>query len=221
MHMSLGNGTVRSWSTLFVRLSLVVAVILCAAPGFSQTVNGRVVGIVTDPSGAAIGGAKVTVTNTGTQVHWETTTHADGSYQVLDVPIGYYSVSVRQAGFQVAISRPSELQINQSLRVDVTLKLGEVSESVTVESESAQVETVNPTVGATVVGASIQELPLNGRDTMTLAATLPGISGNPTGKGQFEGAAGEGFSIAGGRSDIVGMVLDRAINNAMTISIRN
>jgi len=216
MPISLGDGTMRRWNILFVRLSLVLAVILSASPGFSQTANGRVVGVVTDPSGAAIGGAKVTVTNTGTQVHWETTTHADGSYQVLDVPIGYYSVSVRQAGFQVAISRPSELQINQSLRVDVTLKLGEVSESVTVESESAQVETVNPTVGATVVGASIQELPLNGRDTMTLAATLPGISGNPTGKGQFEGAAGEGFSIAGGRSDGVSFLVDGANNNSVT-----
>src|SRR5262245_10647018 len=122
MPMSL-DGTMHRRSALSVRVSLLVAVILCAASGFSQTANGRVVGVVTDPSGAVIGGAKVTVTNTGTQVHWDTTTHADGSYQVLDLPIGYYSVSVRQAGFQTAVSRPSELQINQSLRVDVTLKL--------------------------------------------------------------------------------------------------
>jgi hypothetical protein len=216
MPMSLGDGTMRRGSTLFVRLSLVLAVILSAAPGFSQTANGRVVGVVTDPSGAVVAGAKVTVTNTGTGVHWETTTRADGSYQVLDTPIGYYSVSVRQAGFQTAVSRPSELQINQSLRVDVTLKLGGIAETVTVESESSQVETVNPTVGATVVGAAIQELPLNGRDTMTLAATLPGISGNPTGNGQFEGAAGEGFSIAGGRSDGVSFLIDGANNNSVT-----
>lgn len=216
MPMSLSNRTIRTWIASLGRLSLVVALILSAVPGFPQAANGRVVGIVTDPSGAVLPGAKVTVTNTGTQVHWDTTTSKDGSYQVLDVPIGYYSVSVQEEGFQTAVTRPSELQINQSLRVDLHLRLGQLAETVTVESEARQVETVNPTIGATVIGAAVQELPLNGRDTITLAATLPGISGTPTGNGQFEGAGGAGFSIAGGRADGVSFLIDGANNNSVT-----
>jgi len=201
--------------SLSVSLSLALLLILSAVPAFPQAANGRIVGTVTDPGGAVIPGAKVTVTNTGTGVHWDTTTRDDGSYQVLELPIGNYSVAVRQEGFGTAVTQPSELQINQSLRIDVTLTLGQLSQTVSVESQATQVETVNPTVGGTVIGAAVQELPLNGRDTLTLAATLPGISGTPTGNGQ---SAGTGFSIAGGRADGISFLLDGANNNSVTSS---
>ena len=188
---------------------------LSALPAFPQAANGRIVGTVTDPGGAVIQGAKVTVTNIGTGVHLDTTTRADGSYQVLELPIGNYSVTVQEAGFLTAVTQPSELQINQSLRIDVALKLGQLSQTVSVESQATQVETVNPTIGGTVVGAAVQELPLNGRDTLTLAATLPGISGTPTGNGQ---SAGTGFSIAGGRADGISFLMDGANNNSVTSS---
>ena len=110
---------------------------------------------------------------------------------ILELPIGNYTVSVQQEGFGTAVTQPSELQIDQSLRIDVILPLGQLSQTVSVEAEATQVETVNPTVGGTVNGEAVQELALNGRDTLTLAAMLPGISGNPAGTGQ---AAGTGFS---------------------------
>src|SRR5580700_3442454 len=194
---------------------LVALLMLAAVPALPQAANGRVVGTVSDPGGAVIAGAKVTVTNTGTDVHWETTTRQDGSYQVLELPIGNYSVTVQQEGFGRAVTQPSELQINQTLRIDVSLSIGQLSQTVSVESQATQVETVNPTVGGTVVGQAVQELPLNGRDTLTLAATLPGISGTPSGTGQ---AAGTGFSIAGGRYDEISFLLDGANNNSVTSS---
>jgi hypothetical protein len=196
-------------------VTALILMLLTAPLASPQAATGRIVGTVTDPGGAVIAGAKVTVTNVGTGVHWETTTRQDGSYQVLDLPIGNYSVAVQEEGFGTAVTKPSELQINQSLRIDLPLALGQLTQTVSVESTATQVETVVPTVGGTVVGQAVQELPLNGRDTLTLAATLPGISGNPSGTGQ---AAGTNFSIAGGRADGISYLLDGANNNSVTSS---
>src|ERR1700741_2581355 len=84
----------------------------------AQNTNGRVIGIVTDPQGAAVPGAKVTVTNVGTNVSWNTVTDDKGDNQVLDVPIGQYSVTVENRGFSKARTEPQELTINQALRID-------------------------------------------------------------------------------------------------------
>jgi hypothetical protein len=203
----------RVWRSSLWSAILVAILLLPAGRAFSQGANGRVIGTVTDPGGAIVPGAKVTVTNTGTGVHFDTTTRPDGTYQALELPIGNYSVTVQQEGFGTAVTQPLELQINQTLRIDISLALGKLSQTVSVESQATQVETVNPTVGGTVVGQAVQELPLNGRDTITLAATLPGISGTPSGTGQ---AAGTGFSIAGGRYDEISFLLDGANNNSVT-----
>ena len=209
---ALNRPTLCAWIT---GVAAVILMLLTAPPASPQSSTGRVVGTVTDPGGAVIAGAKVTVTNVGTGFRWETTSRQDGSYQVLELPIGNYSVAVQEEGFGTAVTKPAELQINQSLRVDVALTLGQLSQTVSVESTATQVETVNPTLGGTVVGQAVQELPLNGRDTLTLAATLPGISGTPSGTGQ---AAGTGFSIAGGRADGISYLLDGANNNSVTSS---
>jgi hypothetical protein len=185
---------------------------------FAQNTNGRVIGMVTDAQGAAIAAAKVTVTNTGTNVHWNAATDNAGAYQVLDVPIGRYAVTVEATGFKKAITEAQELSINQALRVDVSLKVGAISETVQVQSESAQVETVNPTVGGTVAGAPIQDLPLNGREVLDLAFTQPGVLPAPsTGYGsEKSGAFPEGFTVAGGRPDAVTYLLDGGLNNSVT-----
>jgi hypothetical protein len=123
------------------------ALILTALFGvsvFAQNTNGRVIGAVTDPQGAAIAGAKVTVTNTATNLHWDTTTDSAGAYQVLDIPIGKYSVAVEVACFKKTVTNPQELSIDQSLRIDVRLKLGAISETVQVQAEAAQVENPEP-----------------------------------------------------------------------------
>src|SRR5579872_4499616 len=111
---------------LALGLAALLLVLLTAPLASPQAANGRVVGTVADPGGAVIAGAKVTVTNVGTGVHWETTTRQDGSYQVLELPIGNYSVSVQEEGFGTAVTQPAELQINQSLRLDVALTLGQL-----------------------------------------------------------------------------------------------
>src|SRR5207244_7532569 len=113
---------------------------------FGQDATGRVIGAVTDPTGAAIAGAKVTVTNTATQVPRETTTDNEGNYQVLEVPIGSYRVSIEHPGFSRVVTDPQVLNIGQSLRIDVKMAVGAVTETVQVQTQAAGVETVNATL---------------------------------------------------------------------------
>ena len=200
------------------RLAL-VCLTLCF-PAVCQNTNGRIIGIVTDPQGAALTGAKVTVANAGTNIQKTVLTDSTGSYQVLDLPIGSYVVTVEMKGFTKSITHPQELNINQSLRVDVVMKIGGTTEVVEVQSQSSQVETVNPTVGGTVTGKPIQDLPLNGREVLDLAFTQPGVLPAPTNSFAYgsekSGEFAEGFTVAGGRPDAVTYLLDGGLNNSVT-----
>src|SRR5579863_4619500 len=210
-------------STICSAIVLSLALLVFASSAMAQNANGRVIGTVTDPQGAALGGAKVTVTNTGTNVSWNAVTDDKGSYQVLDLPIGMYKVVVQNRGFATATTEPEELTINQTLRLDVRLKVGAANETVEVQSQAAQVETVNPTIGGTVTGKAIQDLPLNGRNTLDLALTQPGVTpiaddigtyGTSNG-GSTETGLG-GISVAGGRGDAITYLLDGGMNNRTT-----
>ena len=176
----------------------------------SQNSTGRLVGHITDPQGVAVPGAKVTATNAETNAHWETISDPSGSYQILDVPVGRYYLTVEREGFAKVVTQPEQLDINQSLRVDVSLKIGALTEEVRVTSEVELVETVNPTLGGTVTGAPVHDLPLNGRDVFDLALTQPGVVPRVTNVY----TAGS-FTVAGGRSDAVTFLLDGAVNNAI------
>jgi len=193
-----------------IRLLMVVG-LLSTLGGVSlraQDATGRIIGNVTDPSGAAILGAQVTVTNIRTQIVNTTTTDASGFYQVLSLPIGAYQVTVEKEGFRKEVFENQTLQISQSLRVDAKLTIGQKTETVEVSSQAANVETVNQTIGTSVIGETIQRAPLNGRNVLDLAALQPGVTEtNPD-----SGAAGN-YSIAGGRSDSVTYLLDGALNN--------
>jgi outer membrane receptor protein involved in Fe transport len=175
---------------------------------FGQDATGRVIGTVTDPTGAAIAGARVTVTNTQTGATREVTTGGDGTYEVLQLPIGTYSVTVEGQGFRKAVSKPQVLEINRSLRFDVSLEVGAVTETVQVAGQAVGVETVNATLGQSVTTQAIVNLPLNGRNVLDLALLQPGVT--PT--SSRAGGAGT-FSIAGGKSDSITFLLDGGNNN--------
>ena len=192
------------WLALF-------AVILFALAGSNlraQDATGRIIGNVTDPSGAPILGAQVTVTHTGTKLGHTTATDATGYYQVLSLPIGTYEVTVEAAGFRKETFEQQKLLIGQSLRLDAKLTIGQTTESVEVSSQATNVETVSETIGSSVIGETIQRAPLNGRNVLDLAALQPGV----TETNGDSGAAGK-YSIAGGRSDSVTYLLDGALNN--------
>src|SRR6185437_11340570 len=194
-----------------LRILAVVLVLsfLCAVQAAAQDTTGKITGVVTDATGAIVPNATVTVTNAATNISHSTTTNAAGLYQVLQLPIGLYRVTAQAPGFaQTTIASKTALEINQTLRIDVQLQLGKVSGEVTVEANASQVETENSTVGATVIGQAIFELPLNGRDTLDLLKTQPGVSATNT-----DSSAAGNYSIGGMRTDSVTYLLDGGLNN--------
>jgi outer membrane receptor protein involved in Fe transport len=194
------------------KLFAVFALCLLAAVGlFGQNATGRVIGVVTDPSGSVIPKAKITVTNVDTGVSTETATGDDGSYQALLLPIGMYRVAAEAPGFHKTVTAPQKLEINQSLKIDIKLEVGSTAETVQVEANASGVETVNATLGTSVTATQIVNAPLNGRNVMDLALLVPGVV--PGLAGPTTTAGGTAFSVAGSRTDSVTFLIDGGVNN--------
>ncbi|HLY16965.1 MAG TPA: carboxypeptidase regulatory-like domain-containing protein [Bryobacteraceae bacterium] len=189
----------------------ILGAILIPAGLLAQDATGKITGVVTDPSGALVSNAAVVVTNLDTNVSKETKTDASGFYQVPLLPIGRYKINASAAGFEKVTMVPQNaLEINQTMRVDIQLPVGKLSDTVVVESTASLVETETATVGAVVSGMAIMELPLNGRNTLDLLKTQPGVT--PT--NPDSGAQGE-YSIGGQRTDSVTYLLDGGNNNSL------
>lgn len=189
-----------------------------ATGAWGQAPTGRIVGTITDPTGAVIVGAKITVTNIATGVSNETVTDAVGFYQVLSLPLGTYRVSVENPGFKRVVSPDNVLHINEALKVDLTMQVGATSEVVEVSEASAPVETVSTMLGNSVTGQSIINMPLNGRNVLDLALLAPGvvpISPRSTAAATCDRnePSCQAFGVAGGKSDSVTFLLDGGLNN--------
>lgn len=174
--------------------------------------------MVKDASGSTVEHAKVSVIEVGQNSVRQATTAADGSYQVLQLPVGNYKVTVEQTGFQKAETEARSLNIGQALRLDVTLEVGQFTQTVEVDTQASGVETVSSTLGASVTERPIVDLPLNGRNALDLALLQPGVT--PTNEGSFyAGTTGNatssgGFNISGGRNDSITYLLDGGLNNS-------
>ncbi len=153
----------------------------------------------------------MSVVNLATNIAKETKTDSSGFYQVPLLPIGRYKITATAAGFEkVTVVAQGDLEINQTMRIDIQLPVGKLTDVVVVESAANLVETENATVGGTVSGVAIEELPLNGRNTLDLLGTQPGVTlSNPD-----SGAAGN-YSIGGQRTDSITYLLDGGLNNSL------
>jgi hypothetical protein len=191
-------------------LAIFVALLISASASAQQT-TGKIVGTVTDSLGGVMPGVKVTATNNATQISTSSVTDKEGSYQVLNLPIGVYRISAERDGFRTLVTDAPPLQINQVLRVDLRMEVGARNESVTVEGLAAAVETVNATLGQSVTARAAVDLPLNGRNVLNLALLQPGVTEvNPFASTNDQAGS---FGIAGGKSDSVTFLLDGGINN--------
>src|SRR5579871_6774812 len=177
----------------------------------AQDATGKIAGVVSDSSGGVVANAAVAVTNLATNITKETKTDTAGFYQVAQLPIGKYKVTASAPGFEkVSVVSKGDLEINQTQRIDIQLPVGKLTDLVVVESAANLVETENATVGGTVSGVAIAELPLNGRNTLDLLGTQPGVTlTNPD-----SGAAGN-YSIGGQRTDSITYLLDGGNNNSL------
>jgi hypothetical protein len=135
-----------------------------------------IVGTVTDPSGGTVPSAKVSITDTDTGIVHATVTNASGSYAAHELPIGHYSVRVESPGFKAYEQKGITLNVNDTVRADVSLQVGESRESVTVEASAVQVQSDTNEVSETITPTFLSELQTDGRNVIQLAALVGGAS---------------------------------------------
>ena len=187
---------------------LLVAIVLTVGTSFAQTFRGTVLGSVTDPQGAVIAGAKVTVRNVNTGLERTTQTSTDGSYAVPELPVGTYTVTVSQSGFQTSVTSDVPVDVGAEKRVDAILKAGQVTTTVEVSAATLpQIETTTDTLGNTFTAEQAKNLPLNGRDFQKMIFLTPGVSGSPDEITDSPGSFGI-FSMNGARGRSNNFLLD-------------
>src|SRR5438309_4486252 len=158
------------------RFGVALWLLLFSSSLLAQTFRGTILGTVTDPQGAVIPGSKVTVHNVNTGLERTTQTSADGSYSVPELPIGAYTVTATQSGFQTAVISNVAVDVAAEKRVDFVFRAGQVSEKVEVSGEALpQVETTTNTLGTTFTAEQAKNLPLNGRDFQKMIFLTPGV----------------------------------------------
>ncbi|MGA7918670.1 MAG: TonB-dependent receptor [Candidatus Acidiferrales bacterium] len=187
---------------------LLLLAMLCAAPGWTQTFRGTILGTVTDASGAAVIGATVTIHNVDTGIDRITQTNADGSYLVPELQIGTYDVTVEMNGFQKAVTKGVVVDVASEKRIDATLKPGQVNQQIVVAGEDLpQVDTTTNTLGGVLTQDTVKDLPVNGRDYTKLIFLNPGVAGSPDQISDSPGSYGE-FSMNGARGRSNNYLLD-------------
>src|SRR5205823_8543193 len=187
---------------------LLISISLLSTSLSAQTFRGTILGTVTDPQGAVVAGATVNVRNVNTGLERSTTTSVDGSYSVPELPIGTYSVTATQSGFQTSVTTNIAVDIAAEKRVDVALKAGQVTTTVEVSGEALpQIETTMNTLGTTFTAQQAKDLPLNGRDFQKMIFLAPGVSGSPDQITDSPGSFGI-FSMNGARGRSNNYLLD-------------
>jgi hypothetical protein len=185
---------------MFTRIAYLLS--LAASIAAAQSFTGRIVGTVTDSTGAVIAGAEVKALETATNRTLVTTTNATGNYSLNEVPRGEYVVEVAAAGFKHFVRKGVSLAIGQQARVDVSLEIGAVSESVEVVADASLLETVDSVLGKVVDNRRITELPLNTRNVFSLLYLTPGVTGS------VSTTYSTGYGINGARNSMLDILVD-------------
>lgn len=174
----------------FKRAAILFAILLAASISLAgvaraQALDGSIRGRVTDPSGAVIPGVTITATSVETGISNNVTTDANGDYSFLQLAIGDYTVRAAKAGFQAFQAMHLHLTVNQVYDLPIQLKVGEVSSTVTVEANPAQVNTTSAQLGTVINSQYIVNIPLIGRNWVQLQQMQPGVVSAADGRGDF------------------------------------
>jgi hypothetical protein len=194
------------------------ALLLSTGLAPAQTSYGSILGTVTDVTRAAIPGASVVLTNMGTGERKSAPSDASGNFQFVNLLPGMYRLQVESAGFKRQVRESIRVEVESSVRIDAVLEVGDVTEELTVSSETPLLQTQTATLGQTVEGRVVQDMPLNGRNVLNLVALAPGVvpqgstSGSPLGNqagGTYTNNTGWGnYQIGGGMSNQSAFYLD-------------
>ncbi len=177
-------------------VQLIALALLATSIAVGQNITATVTGKVTDQNALAVPDAALTLVNTATNVSFPGKSDAGGQYVFPLVKPGRYSLSAQKQGFQKYATEPFDLNVDQTQRVDITLKVGEVSESVTVFDKPSLVESETSSLGQVITTREIEDLPMNGRNPMALAEFTPGF--------QPLNSFGDGLQVTRSAAQMVG-----------------
>src|SRR5229473_6140814 len=189
-----------------------LCIFLLTLSAMAQIQNGQFTGTVTDSTGAALAGAKVTVTNQATNLSVTTTTNGTGEYSAKELPVGVYKITVEAGGFKTFTDNSVNLDAGSIARVDAKMQLGQAREVVEVTGEAATVQTEDTKLFTTVGSAQIANLPMNGRnvyDLMQVSAGAVNVAGT-----DFEN--GHGTVVNGVREDFNGFLINGVSNKGLS-----
>jgi hypothetical protein len=194
-------------------------VLLAAAiSGWSQEITAAINGVVTDPTGAAVAGAKVTAKDLDRGSVYPTTTNNDGFYNFPRIPVGRYEVKVENGGFRTAVQPGILLQLNQNAKVDFHLEVGDITQTVEVTSASPILQTENSQLGTVIDARTNTQLPLATRNYVQLTLLAPGsVHPDPSSfkNGQTTASSGRPY-INGNREQTNNFLLDGMDNNQVS-----
>ncbi len=198
-----------------MRISLLLVVSLClsilASPSFGQATEGTILGTIYDPSGAPLPKAKVQVEGDNTGLVRTTLTNEEGEYVAASLPLGLYSVSVRQTGFKLTKVSGIEITVKARVRADLHLQLGSMTESVTVEAEAPLLKTDTMEVSNLVTREQLQTLPLLTRHFLNLSILTPNVTRLPAGRQADLG--GDSFALGAQGADQNNFIIEGISDN--------
>jgi carboxypeptidase family protein len=199
-------------------VTLALGVLAYPQIGAAQGFYGSITGTVTDSTGAVVLGATVNLTNSATGVKTQTATNGDGVYSFPNIQPGTYQLTITQSGFKTTTRDSIDVQVASSVRVDIALAVGNATETAEVSAEAPILQTEEGSLGATIEGRAVTDMPLNGRNIYGLVGLVPGAVPQ---SGTSQGATGENifaygnFQIGGGGANESSSTLDGAPLNTI------
>src|SRR5665213_71962 len=196
----------------------IAMLLVIGAPRLVAQTAGSIAGHLADPLGASLPDADVTLTNVGTNGSRMTKSTGSGDYTFPEVPPGVYKVQAQRQGFKVSVSDTFEVQVAQSVKLNMTLQIGAVTESVDVSAAGTLLQAENPTLGTVVEHAELAEAPLlNGRNYLGLVALASNVNMGSPGSGQAGSRLGgerasESIAVGGQRIMFDYYTLDGVVN---------
>lgn len=199
-------------------LAALALVFMAAAPVWSQEVSSSITGVITDASGAVVLGAKVTARDQARGTSYEMTTNEAGVFLFPRIPPGRYEVKVEAKGFKTAIRPDIVLEVNQRARLDTSLEVGAITESVNVTGEPPLLQTDTTIVGSTLSTNKLTNTPLISRNYITLTLLAAGVTTtNPSGMNNDQRTGGGGRPyVNGNRKEANNFLLDGIDNNQVS-----
>ena len=195
-------------------LFCLAAVLMAGLNVGAQQITGGIVGTVVDPSGAVVSSASVTARRPETGLTRTTITDHDGSYVLLELPVGHYQLQVEARGFQTYVQQGITLNVNETATIPVHLAVGAESQRVEVEADAQLIQSTVTTLGKTVLEREVLDLPLNGRNFTQLGLLQPGVVPLTPGVSAAGGSlrAGQSYAVNGQRPESNNFLIDGANN---------